>query len=1056
MKKIFFIFLVFGAIFNIFAQAEVTQALSDSIQYAIRNKSTITAVVVLKDQVDIRTLDKQLYIINSNAQKRSSTVITALKNKAESTQNSILSFINSKTKDEIVKYESLWIINALIIKAKPEILLEISERTDVAEMDIDYKSVPDPVFDEKLAPIKNPGGAEIGLRVVNADKLWAMGYTGAGRLVMTRDTGVDGNHPALAWRWRGNFVPWQWAWNGSGTFPTDTDSHGTHTMGTLTGLDTLTQDTIGVAFEAEWIAADFSVSSLSAFQWALNPDSDPNTIDDMPDVISNSWGITNSTGGCRQSTYASTLNAVEAAGIAIVFSAGNEGPAPQTITGPKNINTDLVNSWATGNIDGNSSFYPIRNSSSRGPSGCGGTGSLLIKPEAVAPGVNVRSSIPGGGYGTKSGTSMSCPHVSGVVTLLKQAFPNKTGHEIKLALYHTAKETPSDLVANDPGELSGTFSGEDHTFGNGLIDAFAAYEYLSGVPKSPSDFILYSDYTTPSSMQLTWTDPRNLINGDTLYTNSFQVMIERDSVLIDSIFGGTEFYEDINLEDGREYSYYIYIKIDTSAIESHKVTNSWIAGGSPIPSPAVIKDISGGSHQISLQWTNPNTNIDGTPLDDLHEVKLYQDSVLVTSFVRSASDSGRQDSAIFTPSSPGIYFWYIVIEDNETIPNESDPSNLKRTPLNMPIVEKFEMQNSLNSDYWISKNAQIDDRGDNPPSGPYVLNLNATPIGSDTLELYPLDLTDKQGLGTVFSFQYQPQGTGNEPPEPEDSLLLYFKNENDEWIRISSIAGDSLQPFEREEYSLDSLSNTIDNLFHTGFQFRIISLGNAHPFFARDDWFVDNIFLGTPAALISTNTDSITFDTTDVAHSDTLILEIQNIGVLDFNVTDILGSGGIFEVDTTNFMVSAGRNFKLFVTFNPLLSGMYEGIIRIIHDIQNSDTLNIYLYGNSLPPSGIEETNGIPKEFKISQNYPNPFNPTTKIYFQLPITSQIRLDIYNILGKKIKTLLDQTIKAGYHEVLWDGTNDTNTKISSGIYIYKFTAINNQQQFNSKKKMLLIK
>lgn len=336
------------------------------------------------------------------------------------------------------------------------------------------------------------------------------------------------------------------------------------------------------------------------------------------------------------------------------------------------------------------------------------------------------------------------------------------------------------------------------------------------------------------------------------------------------------------------------------------------------------------------------------------------------------------------------------------------------------------------------------------------MSLNATPVGSDTLELYPVDISGEQGTGLVFSFQYQPQGSGDEPPEPEDSLLVYFKNDNNDWIKIFSVGGDSLQPFAKQDYELDSLSNSANNLFTNHFQIRIISLGNAHPFFARDDWFVDNVYFGTPAAMISSDKNFIEFDTTGTGYQDTVILEIQNIGVLDYNVLDVLGSGGVFSADTTHFTVPAGNHYPLPVIFNPAQTGMYQGIFNIVHDIPNADTLTITLYGVSSNISGIEETTSIPKEFRISQNYPNPFNPTTKIYYELPVSSEVHLEIYDILGKKVRTLLNNKIKAGYHEVSWDGDNDFNSKVSSGIYIYKFSARNNQKEFSAIKKMIFIK
>ncbi|MFK7923032.1 MAG: S8 family serine peptidase, partial [Bacteroidia bacterium] len=298
---------------------------------------------------------------------------------------------------------------------------------------------------------------------------------------------VDGQHPSLANNYRGQYVPNSQAWFDSRentTTPFDCGQHGTHVAGIAVGLDPATNDTTGVAPGANWMgspgirggscsAGQFPVQTL---QWALNPDNDPNTVDDMPDVINNSYGtpfddvtIAFCTGPYRQ-----VLNVLEAAGIAVVFAAGNDGTqGASTVSGQAHINTDLVNSFSVGSVNA----LNFRNGfSSKGPSICGGTGSIKKKPEVVAPGSQIRSAQAGGsGYFTQSGTSMSSPATAGAVLLLKEAFPDLTGTQLKLALYFSAR----DLGPN----------GEDDSFGMGLIDLSAAFQYLideGHVPVTPS------------------------------------------------------------------------------------------------------------------------------------------------------------------------------------------------------------------------------------------------------------------------------------------------------------------------------------------------------------------------------------------------------------------------------------------------------------------------------------------------------------------------------------------------------------------------------------------
>src|SRR5690606_17277289 len=122
----------------------------------------------------------------------------------------------------------------------------------------------------------------------------------------------------------------------------------------------------------------------------------------IPDVINNSWGrdntVVNQDWSPCSEVVIPVISAVQAAGIANVFSAGNEGPGVSTLGVPHNINTGLVNSFTVGAVNGNEPTGLIASFSSRGPSLCGGEGSILIKPEVSAPGVNVRSAIQNGGY----------------------------------------------------------------------------------------------------------------------------------------------------------------------------------------------------------------------------------------------------------------------------------------------------------------------------------------------------------------------------------------------------------------------------------------------------------------------------------------------------------------------------------------------------------------------------------------------------------------------------------------------------------------------------------
>ena len=106
---------------------------------------------------------------------------------------------------------------------------------------------------------------------------------------------------------------------------------------------------------------------------------------------------------------------------------------------------------------------------------------------------------------------------------------------------------------------------------------------------------------------------------------------------------------------------------------------------------------------------------------------------------------------------------------------------------------------------------------------------------------------------------------------------------------------------------------------------------------------------------------------------------------------------------------------------------------------------------NSVYLSSSEKLN-LPTEFFLLNNYPNPFNPSTTISYNIPIENHVRIKIYNILGKEVKTLVDQKMKPGKNVVKWNGKNNEGIKVAGGVYLYSIQVENYKQT----KKMIMLK
>lgn len=458
-------------------------------------QGVIEAFLVVKNRAAIGVLKASLP--DATRQKLHVEVVSKLKETAATAQKKVLEqLVAEKTAGRVLAFKSYWIDNYLFVRCTKETLLKLAERSDVTEVFENPKlTLVAPVAESIAVPfapttLNDSGRAQPGLIAIGCRQMWKRGLTGKGRLICTLDAGIDGNHRAFKTRWRGRRpgVRHEAAWFDPvrnlavpHIFPEDLN-HGSHVLGIVCGLDTAKNiegsdttifvDTLGVAPEAEWISAGVIDNGangsgiLDALEWAADPDGNPNTIEDVPDVVNNSWAYPTVGAGNNLSCHPffwQIIDNLEAAGAMAVFAAGNRTHvSSRSIGNPADRGTSPFSSFAVGNYNIDSVLVDSLNtdsvvrfvgkmekSSCIGPTECGPDS---LKPEVVAPGTGIYSAFAGNNFGFLTGTSMSAPHVAGAVALLRQYNPNATVDTIKWALAMSA----TDIEAPGLDTISGS------------------------------------------------------------------------------------------------------------------------------------------------------------------------------------------------------------------------------------------------------------------------------------------------------------------------------------------------------------------------------------------------------------------------------------------------------------------------------------------------------------------------------------------------------------------------------------------------------------------------
>jgi len=1019
-------------------------------------------LLILEDQVDIVGLDIDLHFSQTTLASRHFQVVTALQEKAQDTQGALLADLEArKNAGQIEGYTSYWLINAVMVRGQEDAIRALAARQDVSIAEVDMvPELIEPRINESAITSDRGIGIAPGIAAVGARRVWdELGIRGEGTLIGSLDTGVMGNHEALADRWRGNFAPHDECWldvldNGS-TTPVDNHGHGTHTTGTMTGL--APDDTIGISPGSLWIAANaidqganagFDSDILDCLEFFTDPDGDPSTLDDVPDVVQNSWGVNENFTGyvdCDSRWWAA-IDACEAAGVVLCWSAGNEGPTSQSLRSPGDRATTLYNCFSVGSTQ-HYAPYAISSFSSRGPAGpnCG-PAENRIKPEISAPGSDIYSSTRDGGYqGGWDGTSMAGPHVAGVVALMRSANPNLDVITIKQILMETAVDLGTP--------------GEDNTYGHGFLDAYAAVLAVA-------DGLGYLEGT--------------LVNTDT------GVPVEGAQIAVvdgyQTAVTDADGRFDLTLPEG-EVEFVVtrfgYLEGNFSAtiVEDETTTQMFYLDPAPVVALSGVVYLPSGEVAAGAVVEPLDVPVDAVVADIYGNYSLDLPTGLVYDVQASVDMVGRVIETVDMQAAMTLDFYLLPLGAHaEVSPEAFDvtmPADQQATRQLVvtnngadPLVWRLAAEEGSmvrtapvvtpQPTLEVAKDA-VDPRAGQSPVAGYG--------GPDNYGYIWIDSNEPGGpVYNWFDISSLGETVGNSDDETYGPFNMGFPfSYYDGVYSALSICTNGFITFQdtnEDPYTNQPLPNTDQpnlmvcpmwddlNPSNGGDIYRYYDAANARyivqwdnvPHYFDEGNYTFQVMIYASGLIVMqyqelSDVSSCTVGIENATGTDGLQV-VYNSAYLEENMAIQISAGSQvpwLDYAPLSGVVGANETVNVDVYFDSTGLALDTYLATLTFSSNDGDMPSMVIPVSLTVGDGTTGVGDTPVAFGLQGAVPNPFNPQTTIHYSLPVSGHVDLRLYDIQGRLVRSLVDGVRSSGANQARWDGRDDAGRSVASGTY-----------------------